>query len=135
MQFTRLPLYFAERTLQTTKFILLDRVPIPPLSTMGLARFAAFEQGDFDGITYLDTYFLRNHAERNEALHFHELIHVIQWRLLGPDRFLLPTLTGWSGSGMKTALLRRWLMRRRKLFRDGSTRFDPEKYVAQRLTA
>jgi hypothetical protein len=110
MQFTRLPLYFAERTLQTTKFILLDRVPIPPLSTMGLARFAAFEQGNFDGITYLDTYFLRNHAERNEALHFHELIHV---DCLGRTVFLLPTLTGWSGSGMKTALLRRWLMRRR----------------------
>jgi hypothetical protein len=55
---------------------------------MGLARFAAFEQGNFDGITYLDTYFLRTHAEWNEALHFHELIHVIQWRFLGPDRFL-----------------------------------------------
>jgi len=105
MQFTRLPLYFAERTLQTTKFILLDRVPIPALSTMGLARYAAFEQGNFDGITYLDTYFLRNHAERNEALHFHELIHVIQWRLLGPDRFLAAYADGLERFGYENSHL------------------------------
>jgi hypothetical protein len=135
MQFTRLPLYFAERTLQTTKFILLDRVPIPPLSTMGLARFAAFEQGDFDGITYLDTYFLRNHAERNEALHFHELIHVIQWRLLGPDRFLAAYADGLERFGYENSPLEKMAYEAAKLFRDGSTRFDPEKYVAQRLTA
>ena len=30
---------------------------------------------------------MTDHA-RDESLHFHELVHVIQWRLLGPEKFL-----------------------------------------------
>jgi hypothetical protein len=58
MQFARLPLYFDDVLLQSTHYIAINRVPIPPLSTMGLERFAAFLQGDPDGIAYLNTYFL-----------------------------------------------------------------------------
>ena len=84
MRFVRLPLYFDHTLLETTKFIPIDRVPMPPLSAMGLSRFAAFEQGDFNGVTYLDRYFIKRTLVTEEALHFHELIHVIQWRVLGP---------------------------------------------------
>jgi hypothetical protein len=43
---------------------------------------------DMAGITYLDTYFVRADHIHDESLHFHELVHVIQWRLLGPEEFL-----------------------------------------------
>jgi hypothetical protein len=46
--FSRLPLYFTENTLASTKVVLIDPLPMPPLSSMGLARFADFERGDFD---------------------------------------------------------------------------------------
>jgi hypothetical protein len=59
MHFVRLPLYFGHALLQTAKFIAIDRLPMPPLSAMGLSRFAVFEQGDFNGITYLDRYFIK----------------------------------------------------------------------------
>ena len=36
----------------------------------------------------IDTIFLKPTHSNNENTHFHELVHVIQWRLLGPDRFL-----------------------------------------------
>jgi hypothetical protein len=52
MQFARLPLYFSDVLLQGTYCVPINRVPIPPLSSMGLERFAAFVQGDSDGITY-----------------------------------------------------------------------------------
>ncbi len=74
MHFARLPLYFDYDLLKAVKFILIDQVPMTPLSAMGLDRFAAFEQGNFNGVTYLRT------VVTEEALHFHELIHVIQWR-------------------------------------------------------
>ena len=45
MHFVRLPLYFDPNTLETAKFIAIDRLPMPPLSAMGLGRFAVFEQG------------------------------------------------------------------------------------------
>jgi hypothetical protein len=55
--FSRLPLYFTEETLASTKVVLVDPLPMPPLSSMGLGRFADFERGDFEGITYMDTFF------------------------------------------------------------------------------
>ena len=51
--FLRLPRYFTRQTLASAKVVLVDPLPIPPLSSMGLARFADFERGSFDGITYL----------------------------------------------------------------------------------
>ncbi len=58
--FRRLPLYFSPALLASTKFVAVERVPMPPLSALGLSQFAAFEQGDNDGITYLDTFFVKN---------------------------------------------------------------------------
>ena len=87
MHFVRLPLYFDPSLLETAKFIAIDRLPMPPLSAMGLSRFAVFEQGDFNGIAYLDRYFIKQTVVTEEAIHFHELIHVIQWRLLGRKTF------------------------------------------------
>src|SRR5205823_9640324 len=35
---------------------------------------------DAGGITYLNTYFVRADQSHSASLHFHELVHVIQWR-------------------------------------------------------
>jgi hypothetical protein len=90
----RLPLYFDESLLRRSKFVLVDEVPVPPLSVLGLLELAVFEKGGFSGITYMDTYFLRRQNAGDEALHFHELIHVIQWERLGAGRFLMAYAAG-----------------------------------------
>ena len=41
MHFVRLPLYFDQSLLDTAKFIAIDRLPMPPLSAMGLSRFTS----------------------------------------------------------------------------------------------
>jgi len=86
--FSRLPDYYNADMLASSRVIVVERVPVPPLSAMGLARFAEFERMDAGGVTYLDTYFVRADHAHVESLHFHELVHVIQWRLLGPEKFL-----------------------------------------------
>src|SRR5262245_61151877 len=86
--FPRLPLYFSADTLTSAKVVLVDKLPIPPLSSWGLTRFADFERGNFSGVTYLNTFFIKRGDEKDEAIHFHELIHVVQWRVLGPEQFL-----------------------------------------------
>jgi len=86
--FSRLPHYYDETTLFSAKVVSVSRVPVPPLSAMGLDRFRDFERMDMAGITYLDTYFLQAEHSHVESLHFHELVHVIQWWLLGPEKFL-----------------------------------------------
>jgi hypothetical protein len=74
--------------LARAKVVLVDRVPMPPLSSIVLGRFADFENMDASGITYLDTYFVRQPEAGRESLHFQELVHVIQWQVLGAERFL-----------------------------------------------
>ena len=94
LHFPRLPSYYSPEILSLAKVIVIDRVPVPPLSAMGLAEFAEFEQTSFDGITYKDTYFIRKDHAGDEFIHFHELVHVIQWRELGVEAFLLAYANG-----------------------------------------
>jgi hypothetical protein len=133
MRFARLPLYFDQTSLETAKFIPIDRVPMPPLSAMGLGRFAAFEQGDFNGVTYLDRYFIKRTVVTEEALHFHELIHVIQWRLLGPEGFLAAYANGLDKFGYENSPLEKMAYDAEALFKQSSPIFDAERFVAEQL--
>jgi hypothetical protein len=133
MHFVRLPLYFSRALLETAKVIAVDRLPMPPLSEMGLSRFAAFEQGNFSGVTYLDTYFLKRTAVREEAIHFHELIHVLQWRLLGPEGFLAAYADGLDSFGYENSPLERMAYDAEASFRRGTSIFDAEKFVTEEL--
>ena len=83
----------------------VDRVPMPPLSSIGLSRFKEFERGDYDGITYLDTYFLKRSAANDEMLHFHEMMHIVQWRLLGAEFFLAMYAGGLETFGYRNSPL------------------------------
>ena len=70
---------------------------------MGANRFAHFERGNFDGITYLNTFFIKRDELRNEAVHFHELIHVIQWRFLDPNNSFGRMRTAWNALDIEIA--------------------------------
>jgi hypothetical protein len=66
----------------------VERVPFPPVEKFGPPELAYIQQMSFDGITFKDTFFLR-HGHASEELHFHEMVHVVQWARLGVDNFLL----------------------------------------------
>jgi hypothetical protein len=130
--FTRLPLYFSGELLASTKFVALERLPMPPLSALGLS--AQFERGDFDGITYLDMFLLKRHRVADERLHFHELIHVIQWRLLGPASFLAAYADGLERFGYRESPLEMMAYDAESSFSQSPEIFDAEKLVARKLS-
>jgi hypothetical protein len=103
--FSRLPDYYDAQLLASTKAVVVERVPMPPLSAMGFDRFSDFERTDAGGMTYLDTYFLRADQIHDESLHFHELVHVVQWRLLGPEGFLALYADGLERFGYRNSPL------------------------------
>ena len=78
--------------------------PFPPLSRMGLPELAAFEAMPISGITYRDTFFVRE-GRQSESLYFHEIVHVVQWDRLGVDRFLLAYGAGLMQSGYRDSPL------------------------------
>jgi len=89
LNFPRLPKYFSTEILNMAKIVYVANPPRLPLSSMGLKEFQAFENMQVDGITYYDTFFVRALLRDVEHLHFHELVHVVQWKYLGADGFLL----------------------------------------------
>jgi len=84
--------------LREARAVAVDRTPFPPVSAYGLPEFEAMAQGSWAGITFGHMYFT-DKAEANEATHFHELCHVVQWKVLGVSDFLLAYALGILSNG------------------------------------
>lgn len=82
-----LALCYPQRLLESTRVVSVDEVCYPPLEQFGLAEFKSLQETTWSGITFDDVYYLR-HDIISPALHFHELVHVVQYQCLGVDRFL-----------------------------------------------
>jgi hypothetical protein len=80
--------YYPVELLSSAKSVVVSAVEFPPVHMLGLPEFNYLQRMSFDGITFKDTYFLRRGAQ-SPALHFHELVHVVQWARLGVDNFIL----------------------------------------------
>jgi hypothetical protein len=132
--FPRLPLYLSAEFLESVSAIIVDRVPVPPLSRIGLRRFVEFEMGDYDGITYLDTYFIKRTRACDEAVHFHELAHAIQWRALGPERFLRTYADGLERFGYRNSPLERIAYDAEHRFSSSPKPFNLEQLVLSQLS-
>lgn len=131
--FPRLRRYFNSELLARAKVVCVDKCPVPPLSAIGLSRFAEFENMNASGITYLDTYFvLRDEAER-ESLHFHELVHVIQWQLLGAERFLALYADGLEKHGYRNSPLEVMAYTHEARFNSNEPPYSVETAVQQQL--
>jgi hypothetical protein len=100
--FEQLALCFPKELLERTKVVEVARLPFPPVERFGLPEFAGMQQMQLDGITFKDTFFLRK-GESSESLHFHELVHVVQWDRLGVDKFLLAYGFGLKQFGYKNS--------------------------------
>src|SRR5215467_11704131 len=124
--FNRLPLFYHAAVLASSKVVAVQKIPVPPLSAMGLVRFADFERMEIAGITYLDTFFVRADQTWDESLHFHELVHIIQWQMLGPERFLWLYADGLERLGYRNSPLEVIEYDLQDRFDDESKTFDVE---------
>ena len=88
LAFPRLPDYFSHDLLQAARVVTVSKIPFPPIVESGLIEFADLLQMALSGVTYGDLIFVHQ-SQRTERVHFHELVHIVQWRTLGIDRFLL----------------------------------------------
>jgi hypothetical protein len=88
LAFVRLARYWPADVLRAARVVRADVVPFPPVSEYGLPEFASMESMRLAGITFRDMFFV-DAAHGPEALHFHELVHVVQWNALGASDFLL----------------------------------------------
>jgi hypothetical protein len=90
--------------LECTRVVVCDEICYPPLHEFGLEEFKALNEIHWSGITYNDVYFLRRDIAC-PALHFHELVHVVQYRRLGVERFLWAYSVGLALHGYESSPL------------------------------
>lgn len=84
----RLSSYYDKSLLETTKVIYVPVVPFPPVESLGLGQLKNMSRLNMAGITFDDMIFIHE-LHKTESIHFHELIHAIQWNVLGFKDFLL----------------------------------------------
>lgn len=132
-RFPRIPSFYPARLLEEITVVEVDRVPFPPLRALGLLQFADLEHGEYSGITFGSTYFVRRDRADQEEIHFHELIHVVQWRELGEELFLLAYAAGFLEAGYERSPLEAMAFALQADFSLGVSTFECEKEVKRRL--
>lgn len=80
--------FYPTEFLSNSYFVAVDRLPKPDFPELRQAGFGSFIDMDLEGITYKNTYFIKKGYESDIALHFHELVHVLQWQNLGALPFI-----------------------------------------------
>lgn len=92
------PQFFSPRTFATAKCVEVDVLPKIPWHEFGLSVPARMD-ADFTGSTFRNAYFVIRHEASQETLHFNEMVHVVQWQILGNDLFqLIYALEAFRGS-------------------------------------
>jgi len=123
LDFHRLKQVFSSTLLKKTKVVVVPgNVPFPPISRMGLPELGLIENMPMAGITYKDTFFITK-ADQSESLHFHELIHVVQWESLGVDNFLRAYGVGLMQFGYRDSPLEKMAYSLQETFDRGNTPF------------
>lgn len=122
--FPRLASYYPQSFLESANVIAVPKCPIPPLDKLGLDAFAGIMPGDAAGITYKDTFFVYKQGRKDESLHFHELVHVAQWQILGPQKFIELYAAGLMEHGYRNSPLEEMAYDMQARFDRGGKPFD-----------
>lgn len=119
--------------LQQSYFVIVDKIPkpnFPELRQMGLGDFIDME---VHGITYKNTYYVLPQYADNLRLHFHELVHVAQWGLLGAIPFMERYITEIQTSGYHEAPLEKIAYAFDAHFANGGERINVLNYLEQKI--
>lgn len=125
--------FYTPEFLSSSYFVVLDQLPKPDFPVIRQAGLGSFLDMNINGITYKDTYYVVPHAAQELRLHFHELVHVLQWRELTAKRFIKRYIEEFQRFGYDNAPLEEMAYGLDRRFQEGEAPFDVETYVLQHL--
>nr|WP_212752656.1 hypothetical protein [Vibrio sp. B4-6] len=125
--------FYSEKFLADSYFVIVDSIPkpdFPELHEVGLGHFLDME---VQGITYKNTYYIVPSSAQNLRLHFHELVHVAQWKTLGAIGFLQRYITEVQSVGYNEAPLEKLAYGFDLHFSQGGQKVDVPSYVENKI--
>jgi hypothetical protein len=106
MAFQEFSRFFAPSLLKQVRLVTVPAIENPPFlaqlgSVLALARVPVLDFSSMAALTLVDTVLLTEKAARSDldSSVFHELVHVVQYDLVGLDKFVDLFINGWVNQG------------------------------------
>jgi hypothetical protein len=131
--FVKLERFYPAGFLQRVQRVIVDRCPVPPLVNTGTPQLSEIENWDLKGIPWENTIFIRRDLADWDAVHFHELLHIVQWEYLGTDRYLTAWAIGTITQGYRDNPLEEMAFRHQSRFETTDTPYDVIREVAAEI--
>jgi len=119
--------------LKESFFVVVDALPKPDFPELQKVGLGDFIDTDFNGITYKNHYFIRMGHHEDFGLHFHELVHVFQWRFLGAQSFIRRYVDEYLKYGYEKAPLEVMAYALESHYRSKGKAFDVPQYIQRCL--
>ncbi|TCS32905.1 hypothetical protein EDC30_11916 [Paucimonas lemoignei] len=125
--------FYTPEFLKSSYFVVVDKLPKPDTPMLRDAGLGDFIDMDFNGVTYKDTYYVLPRAVQELSLHFHELVHVVQWRELTAKPFISRYIDEYTRLGYRNMPLEEMAYGLEERFSKDEMPFDVEEHVLQNL--
>ncbi|HGF5052637.1 TPA: hypothetical protein ACF31V_004699, partial [Vibrio parahaemolyticus] len=125
--------FYSEEFLSNSYFVIVDSIPKPDFPELRLAGLGDFLDMEVQGITYKNTYYIVPSVAQNLRLHFHELVHVAQWKALGAIGFLQRYISEVQSVGYNDAPLEKLAYAFDRHFSQGGQKVDVPSYVENKI--
>lgn len=125
--------YYPPEFLSTAFFVVTDIIPKPDFPELRALGVGDFLDMDVAGITYNDTYYVKKESVSDLLLHFHELVHVVQWQELTPPGFIKRYIQEMQCFGYKKAPLEKMAYELGKEYKKQASGFSVVKLVQENL--
>lgn len=125
--------FYPSAFLKDSYFVVVEHIPkpnFPELRQMGLDDFIDMP---VNGITYKNTYYVDQKQAINLRLHFHELVHVVQWSLLGGEGFISRYINEIQNYGYESAPLEQMAYSLDRHYLSGGKPLDVPSYVQSKI--
>lgn len=119
--------------LRQAYFVVVNEIPKPVFPEMHELGLGDFLDMDVHAITYKNTYYILPDYTNNLRLHFHELVHVAQWDILGAANFLGRYITEIQNHSYDDAPLEIMAYTLDAHFNDNGGLLDVPSYVSENL--
>lgn len=125
--------FYSPEFLQSAYFVIVDELPKPDYPELREAGFGSFIDMEAAGITYQDTYYVQARVSEELRLHFHELVHVLQWRELGTKGFILRYMDELVNFGYEQSPLEKMAYSLDAHYGENGRHLNVEQYVRENL--
>ncbi|NRD72791.1 hypothetical protein HQQ94_05915 [Shewanella sp. VB17] len=122
--------FYSSEFLSESFFVVVDSIPKPDFPELREAGLGDFLDMEVQGITYKNTYYIVPEVAGNLRLHFHELVHVAQWKHLGAIAFLQKYISEIKSEGYAGAPLEKIAYTFDEHFANSKVKVDVPSFIA-----